>query len=880
MMNNSKKNILKAGFAIFILLFHVSGRAQVKETKSELYTAQQRVRSGIAMGGIGAGSVELRKDGQFYNWNIMNNWPMGTGEPFKLKQLPHSDGEEALLFFLVRYQQEGERPRVKLLQINNSLNEGNIQSTAYYYPWMTAVNTIRYTAKFPFTTLEFSDPDMPFEISLEAFSPFIPHDVKNSALPGAYFNFTVHSKSSKPVKIFLIASLRNLVGYDITDKYFKTQSFEGKDYKGFTMTCGGMDSMRSSFGEMGISSLSGRSSFYLGWEHKHPYYESLLVSTKFRNINDTEARTKLINGKKGNVSEGKDQRCFSSIGIDSVLLPGKSFNHSFVLTWNFPNMYGGYENEKIKEETCLDYSIPIVITKKTGHYYSNFFNSNKAVAVYLLDNQKELTHRSKEFLTDFYNSDLPEYILNQINSQLNTFVSSSTLCKSGTFGIREGMTSEKTWGPIATIDVSLYGSSSIIALFPDLQKTMMRAHKNLQTSTGEINHGLGDDMDYSQNGTWGVYDRIDLVPNYIQMVLRDYFFTNDKAYLKEMWPSIVKGIQYILTKRDNDKDLMPEMNGVMCSYDNFPMYGLASYIQTQWIAAMMSVKHAAHDMSDIETEKLATAILDKGKKLLTSKLWNGKYFDVANDYQGKKGNDNAVLTDQIIGQWMANQSNLGYMADKKMIDSALLNILRYSYQPDFGLRNCTWPKYPELFPIETSDLWVDQANTCWSGVELAFASFLLDEGFVNEAGQVIKTVDDRYRNAGIYFDHQEYGGHYYRPMSAWAIINSYLGLRFNCGTLFFNPKLNTESYTLFFSFDKGTAHYTKSNNSINIKVNTGNLTFSGMDFQNSGVKSKKPMAYLNGKQMAGISILSKNETISIKCKDELTIPSGSVLEIK
>ena len=67
------------------------------------------------------------------------------------------------------------------------------------------------------------------------------------------------------------------------------------------------------------------------------------------------------------------------------------------------------------------------------------------------------------------------------------------------------------------------------------------------------------------------------------MVMRDFFYTNDTAYLKEMWPSVKKAIEYILTERDHNKDQMPEMNGIMCSYDNFPMYGLASYIQLHCI---------------------------------------------------------------------------------------------------------------------------------------------------------------------------------------------------------------------------------------------------------------------------------------------------------
>ena len=42
--------------------------------------AENRVRSGIPLGCVGAGFVELRHDATFYNWMIANNTPKGVGE--------------------------------------------------------------------------------------------------------------------------------------------------------------------------------------------------------------------------------------------------------------------------------------------------------------------------------------------------------------------------------------------------------------------------------------------------------------------------------------------------------------------------------------------------------------------------------------------------------------------------------------------------------------------------------------------------------------------------------------------------------------------------------------------------------------------------------
>ena len=71
-------------------------------------TREAKPRSGVALGGIGAGWFELRQDSIFYNWNIFNNRPLGLGAPFNM-------ANDSILFFVVRYQEAGQEPRMRLL---------------------------------------------------------------------------------------------------------------------------------------------------------------------------------------------------------------------------------------------------------------------------------------------------------------------------------------------------------------------------------------------------------------------------------------------------------------------------------------------------------------------------------------------------------------------------------------------------------------------------------------------------------------------------------------------------------------------------------------------------------------------------------------------
>ncbi len=752
-----------------------------------------RAKSGMALGGIGTGGIELRKDGMFYNWHIFNNKPFGTGAFMD----PREWKDDSMLFFMVRFEEEGEEPRMKLLQIDSGADAAAIPCQIYTFPWVSSVDQVEYEASFPFTNLKFSDDDMPFTVELEAYSPFIPHDVKNSSIPGAVFNFLIRPLSDKPVDVMLMACFRNAAGYDVKDKRFAAKVIKDDNSVMVEVSADLVDKKHSSWGTQALMSLSGDSGYYLGWQHRHPYYEKVIISKTLNDIDDTEGRNyRKADGFDKPLAQGA---AFNTVSRSTVLRDNEPFRHTFIYTWNFPNLYSGMtpkeERKGAKKEQRLE-----------GYYYTNSFKKASDTALYLRDELPVLTERTRQFHNEFFNSSLEDYVLDQVNSQLNTFVTSAWLTRAMDFGVQEGLTSESHFGPLATIDVAMYGSLSTAALFPELDKAMMRAHKRLQGKSGEICHGIGRNFT-AHDTDEGVTGRLDLPSQYVILALRGYFWTGDAEYLKEMWPSVRKALDYVLRERDPNGDLLPDMAGAMCTYDNFPMYGAAAYVASLWLAAVRYALEAAQDMDDRKFIEKYSEVLETGKKVFEDKLYNGEYYRLYNDEGGERGDmDEGILTDQIIGQWAMHFTGFENLFEKERVDKALHYIMKTAFHPDYGLRNCRWPGDTFLHPVD-ENCWSDQANTCWSGVELAFSSFLIYEGMVDRGLRIIRNVDDRYRKAGLYFDHQEFGGHYFRPMSAWANINAMLGLNICKGSYRFGPRITDDSLRLFFSFGSGTAHY-------------------------------------------------------------------------
>jgi hypothetical protein len=116
-------------------------------------------------------------------------------------------------------------------------------------------------------------------------------------------------------------------------------------------------------------------------------------------------------------------------------------------------------------------------------------------------------------------------------------------------------------------------------------------------------------------------------------------------------------------------------------------------------------------------------------------------------------------------------------------------------------------------------------------------------------------------------------------MSAWSIINGYLGLGIKNGIFTFDPKLSKESYKIFFSFGNGTARFQKLKDEISISVLTGDMEIRSLGIPSKHILSDNPEVYINGmKQKTKKSLKDNNWTFSFPALKNLEL--GSTLTIK
>ncbi len=208
---------------------------------------------GIPLGGLGTGTIELRSDGRLWDWQIFNN------PPWSGKFLSFSDESKVVepweSLIAVRVKEENKPPIVRLLQRMKTEDVMDM----YYYPDVRTIKNILYVGEYPFANLYYEEENavFPVEISLEAFSPFIPLDSKNSSLPCAIFTFTIKNLTSNPVSSSIIFSIPNPCGYEELKKKHINEKIELKGKIGIKFSAEKVPSEHSTFnGNMTLACTS------------------------------------------------------------------------------------------------------------------------------------------------------------------------------------------------------------------------------------------------------------------------------------------------------------------------------------------------------------------------------------------------------------------------------------------------------------------------------------------------------------------------------------------------------------------------------------------------------------------------------------------------
>ena len=155
---------------VFVIAF--AGGLYAEHKYNDLYTADHLNRVAFPIGGIGAGMVCLEGTGAISHVSVRNTMEV-FHEPctFAAVCIKGKDGNTAKVL-------EGPVPGWKIFGKPGTGNGAGGMS--YGFPRFEKVS---FLARFPFAQIELSDSDIPLQVQLTGWSPFIPTQADSSSMP-------------------------------------------------------------------------------------------------------------------------------------------------------------------------------------------------------------------------------------------------------------------------------------------------------------------------------------------------------------------------------------------------------------------------------------------------------------------------------------------------------------------------------------------------------------------------------------------------------------------------------------------------------------------------------------------------------------------------
>lgn len=773
--------------------------------KPKVYKGRQLDEIYFPIGGIGSGMVNLGGWGQLKEFEIFN-------KPSKGLFFNYS-------FFTLYAKQGDNDPVTRVVQgpVGGTYTAGGSGVTRLDGSGLPHFRNCEFIGEFPFARIEFNDPKMPLDVSMEAFNPFIPLNDKDSSIPAAIFLFNLHNPTDEVVNATLFANLENKVGFpEVGNGVIEYK--EGENVSGLMMTTKKHDADSARFGSMTLTTpwkdLNVQTCWMRsGWfDTLHKFWDQALQNGELKENREA-------------VEAGEKATDIGSIGLKVRLEPGESVTLPVMITWNMPN-FEKYWGEK-------------AVWK---NYYATLFGDAFDVAEYVGKNLGELESKTRLFKDSLFGSTLPECVLDAVSSQISILkTTTSVRLEDGTFYGWEGCSPGSGCCEGTCTHVWNY-AQAMPYLFPSLERSIrvadyafnindeghmtFRMPLPLGTLAGNGFHAAGD-------GQMGG----------IMKVYREWLVSGDDEWLKSIWEKVKMSLEYSWKKWDPNKDGV--MEGVQHNTYDIEFHGPNTMMGSFYLGALLAAEKMARYLGETEKADEYHKIYESGRKWMDENLFNGEWY--RQDTRPAQGTieelkyqyGDGCLSDQMIGQWYARMLDLGDLFDPDMVKKTMASIFKYNWKSDMsehsnpqriyalndeaGLLLCTWPKggRPE-FPFVYSD-------EVWCGIEYQVAAHMIYEGLVAEGLSVVKGVRDRHdgerRNPWNEF---ECGNYYSRSMASYSVLLALSGFHYSAPekSISFAPVINQDDFACFFSVGSGWGMYSQKSagtTSASIEVRMGEL---------------------------------------------------------
>ncbi len=735
----------------------------------------------MPIGGIAAGPIQINGQARRHIWQIFKN--------YKAIDLPHS-------FFAVRAKAAGQPTVVRALQ---TVKEGPFE----------AMKSLKFSGEYPFGWFTFEDPVLPVAVSMECFSPLIPLNEKDSAIPSAIFNLTAENKGSEPVEVSFLGTQQNAVGADAKQAITgRTSPAYGGNVNQVLREPGATllhlttnkPKDAANFGDMALAVLDQNASATATWETHENLHAEFAESGK-------------VSGDESSGPSPAGQTLDGALAVPFTLMPGEKRTVTFILAWHFPNV-----------------ALP---EGHVGNMYANWWPDAAAVARDVSKRLDTLSAQTHLYNKTLYSTNLPYWLLDRISSQVA--ILSAMTCswsKDGFFYAWEGVIPDN--GSCNGNATHVWGYSQAHArLFPAIGRKMREEDAANVRPEGML------PVRFCLN-----FPAFDGQCAFVMSSYREHLISNDGEWLKKHWPTVKRAMDYTIARWDapTDSETEGKNNGIPDGMLTGPQHamdgdqgGTTSWLGSMYLGALAAAAQMADLQGDAASAARYRAILANGKANQDKALFNGEYYIQVPDATPHQDYGNGCYIDQMLGQWWALQINCGWIYPQEHVRSAMAALFKHNFranfhgipqiprkyvdEPDAGMQQCTWPRGDRLGSHMKGE--IGYADEVMSGFEYAAAAMMMKSGLLKEPFTVLRAAADRYDGrlrtnlstweyaswgySGNPFGDDEAGKFYARAMAIWSTLLASQGFSYDgpAQSIAFAPVWKPEDHQSFFTAAEG-----------------------------------------------------------------------------
>ncbi len=819
-----------------------------------IYRGAKTSQISFPLGGIGSGCIGLAGNGRLIDWEIFNR--------------PNKGSVNGFSHFAVRAEANGRVVDARVLHgdlrppYQGELNAPRFNSFGWgprreYLTGLPHFTDVEFRGEFPLAELAFLDATFPGEVKLTAFNPFIPNQERDSSLPVACFEYTIHNTTAQPLTYTVAGVLHNPLPAN------NLNTIEVLPWgAALHLASDGVAPDQVTYGDLTLAAdarnlpgaaVSWQQYWYRGawFDNLEMYWQDFLTPGPLQNRIYAPAQA-------GDRNEGM-------LALHATIAPGEQASFRFVIAWNFPNCHNYW-----KGYPASDLVARRAVKPTWRNYYATIWPDSRASATEAITAWDHLFDATRQFKDALFASSLPLPALDAISANLSILKSPTVLrLEDGAFYGWEGCHPAEGCCEGNCTHVWNY-AQALPFLFPALERTLREtdyAH-NLRPDGGmtfRLQLPIGA-------GYWNFRPCADGQFGGVLKAYRDWKISGDTAWLRSLWPAIKASIEFAWSPHNPDR-WDPDQSGVLWGRQHhtldMELFGPNAWLTGFYLGALKAGAAMAEALDDADTAAGYRAIFARGKAWVDANLFDGDYYVQQIDLKDKgiveqfvdelpviQGGDTlsaywhaekteikyqigeGCAIDQILAQWHADLYGLGDLFDRDQARQASAAIFRhnfiapmgrvynpcriYSLNDEAGLVICTWPagKVKPAIPAPYS-------QETMNGFEYAAASHMIMYGLIEEGMTVVAALRHRYdgerRNPWNEF---ECGSNYARSMASYALLNAFAGFEFDRtrGHIGFSPRRTTSgSFRCFWSLEGAWGEFELTPTSCEVRVLAGSL---------------------------------------------------------